>query len=53
MGQLNLKVSDTRQTMVKKMLMTRMTDRLKDEEADYEKVRRRDHSNNLDLIKLL
>ena len=47
MGQLDLKVSDARRTMVKKMLTTRMTDRLKDEEADYEKVRRRDRSNNL------
>ena len=33
--------------MVKKMLTTRTKDRLKDEEADYEKVRRRDRSNNL------
>ena len=47
MGQLDLKVSDARRTMVKKMLMTCMTDRLKDEEADYEKVRWRDRSNNL------
>ena len=47
MGQLDLKVSDARRTMVKKMLTTRMTNRLKDEEADHEKVRRRDRSNNL------
>ena len=47
MGQLDLKVSDARRTMVKKMLTTRMTNRLKDEEANHEKVRRRDHSNNL------
>ena len=47
MGQLDLKVSNARSTMVKKMLTTRMTDRLKDKEADYEKVRQRDRSNNL------
>ena len=47
MGQLDLKVSDARRTMVKKMLTTRMTDRLKDEEANYKKVRQRDRSNNL------
>ena len=47
MGQLDLKVSDARRTMVKKMLTTCMTNRLKDEEADHEKVRRRDHNNNL------
>ena len=47
MSQLDLKVSDTRRMMVKEMLTTRMKDRLKDEEADYEKVRRRDRSNNL------
>ena len=33
--------------MVKKMLTTRMRDRLKNEEADYEKVSKRDRSNNL------
>ena len=47
MSQLDLKVSEARQTMVKKMLTTRTMDRLKDEEADYEKVRRRDRGNNL------
>ena len=47
MGQLDLKVSDARSTMVKKMLTTRMTNRLKDEEADHKKVRRRNHSKNL------
>ena len=47
MGQLDLKVSDARRTMIKKMLTNRMKDRLKDEEADYEKVRRRDRGNNL------
>ena len=33
--------------MVKKMLTTRMRDRLKDKEADYDKVRKRDRGNNL------
>ena len=47
MSQLDLKVSDARRTMVKKMLTTRMTDHLKDKEADYEMVRRRDRNNNL------
>ena len=47
MGQLDLKVSDARWTMIKKMLTTRMMDRLKDEEVDHKKVRRRDRSNNL------
>ena len=47
MSQLDLKVSEARRMMVKKLLTTRMKDRLKDKEADYEKVRRRDRSNNL------
>ena len=47
MSQLDLKVSEARQTMVKKMLTTHMRDRLKDEEADYEKVRKRDRTNAL------
>ena len=47
MSQLDLKVSEAKRTMVKKMLMTRMRDRLKDEEADYEKVRKRDRTNAL------
>ena len=47
MGQLDLKVSDARRTMIKKMLTNRMKDRLKDEEADYEKVRKRDRTNAL------
>ena len=47
MSQLHLKVSEARRMMVKKMLETRMKDRLKDEEADYGKVRRRDRGNNL------
>ena len=33
--------------MVKKMLTTRVRDRLKDEEADYKKVRKRDRNNVL------
>ena len=33
--------------MVKKILTIRMRDCLKDEEADYEKVRLRDRGNNL------
>ena len=47
MSQLHLKVSEARRMMVKKMLETRMKDRLKDEEADYGKVRRRDRGNNI------
>ena len=47
MGQLDLRVSDARRTMVKKMLTTRMANRLKDEEVNRKKVRRRDRSNNL------
>ena len=47
MSQIDLKVSEAKRTMVKKMLMTRMRDRLKDEEADYEKVRKRDRTNAL------
>ena len=33
--------------MIKKLLTTRMTDRLKDEETDYEKVRNRNRGNKL------
>ena len=47
MIQLDLKVLKARRTMVKKMLTTHMRDRLKDEEADYEKVRKRDRTNAL------
>ena len=47
MGQLDLKMSDARRNMVKKLLTTLMTNRLKDEEADQEKLRRRDRSNAL------
>ena len=47
MSQLDLKVSEARRMMVKKLLTTRMKDRLKDKEADYKKVRRRDCGNTL------
>ena len=47
MSQLDLKVLKARRTMVKKMLTTRMRDCLKDEEADYKKVRKRDRNNVL------
>ena len=47
MSQLDLKVLEARRTMVKKMLTTRVRDRLKDEEADYKKVRQRDRTNDL------
>ena len=47
MSQLDLKVSEAKRTMVKKMLTTRIRDRLKDEEADFEKVRKRDRNNAL------
>ena len=47
MSQLDLKVSEARRTMVKKLLTTCMKDRLKGEEADYKKVRRRDRGNTL------
>ena len=47
MSQLDLKVLEARQTMVKKMLTTHMRDRLKDEEADYKKVRKRARNNVL------
>ena len=47
MSKLDLNMSEARRTMVKKMLTTRMRDRLKNEEADYEKVSKRDRSNNL------
>ena len=47
MGQLDLKMSDARRNMVKKLLTTLMTNRLKDEEANQEKLRRRDRSNAL------
>ena len=47
MGQLDLKVSDSRRTMIKKLLTTRMTDRLLDEETDYEKIRLREGGNKL------
>ena len=33
--------------MIKKLLTTQMTDRLKDEETDYEKVRNRNRGNKL------
>ena len=47
MSKLDLNMSEARRKMVKKMLTTRMRDRLKNEEADYEKVSKRDRSNNL------
>ena len=47
MGQLDLKVSEARRMMIKKLLTTGMTDRLKDEETDYEKVRSRNCGNKL------
>ena len=47
MSQLDLKVSEARRTMVKKILTTCVKDRLKDMEADYKKVRQRDCGNNL------
>ena len=47
MGQLDLKVSDSRRTMIKKLLTTRMTDRLLDEDIDYEKIRLREGGNKL------
>ena len=47
MSQLDLKVSEARRRMVKKLLTTLMKDRLKDEEADYEKVRWKDRGNTL------
>ena len=47
MGQMDLKVSDSRRTMIKKLLTTRMTDRLLDEDIDYEKIRLREGGNKL------
>ena len=47
MEQLDLKVSDARQVMIKKLLTTCMTDSLKDEETKNEKVRWRDRGNKL------
>ena len=47
MSQVNLKVLEARRLMVNKILTTRMKERLKDEEANYDKVRQRDRSNNL------
>ena len=45
MSQLDLNVTKARRMMVKKMQTTRMRDRLKDKEADYDKVRKRDRGN--------
>ena len=47
MSQLDQNVAEARRTMVKKMLTTRMRDRLKDEEADYKKVRLSDRGSIL------
>ena len=47
MGQLDLKTLEARRTLIKKILTTWMTDRLKDEETDYEKVRNRNRGNKL------
>ena len=47
MGQLDSKVTEARHTMIKKLLTTQMTDRLKDEETDYEKVRNRNRGSKL------
>ena len=47
MGQLDLKVSESRRTMINKLLTTRMTDRLKDEETNCKKVRGRNRRNKL------
>ena len=47
MSQLHLNVSEARRTMVKKMLSKCLRDWLKDEEANYEKDRKRDRGNNL------
>ena len=47
LGQLDLAVTGSRRDLVKKMLTTRFRDRLKDEESDILKKRKRDSSNNL------
>mgnify|MGYP007123552722 CR=1 FL=1 len=47
MSQLDLSVTDAQRTMVKKILTPRMKDRLKDREANHDKVRKRDRSNAL------
>ena len=47
MGQLNLGVTDDMRYIVKKLVTPRMRDRLKDEESDRSKKRKRDCSNNL------
>ena len=47
MGQLDLGVTDARRTLVKKMLTPRMQGRLKDDEADHDKLKKRDKSNAL------
>ena len=47
MRQLDLSVAVAQRTMVKKVLTTCMRDRLKDKEADYNKVRKRDCNNAL------
>ena len=47
MSHLYLNVTDAQRTMVKKFLATRIRDRLKDEEANYDKVRKRDRGNAL------
>ena len=47
MRQLEVKVLEARQTMIKKLLTTQMTGRLKDEETNYEKVRSRNCGNKL------
>ena len=47
MSHLDLSVTEARRTMVKRMLTPRMRNRLEDEEAKYNKIRKRDRSNAL------
>ena len=47
MGQLDLKVLEARRTMIKMLLTMCMTNGLKDEETDYEKVWSRNRGNKL------
>ena len=47
MGQFDLKTSEARRTMTKKLLTTRMTDRLKDEDTENEKGQNRNRGNKL------
>ena len=47
MSHLDLSVTEAQRTMMKRMLTPRMKNRLEDEEAYYDKVRKRDCSNAL------